>query len=103
MIHDADLKTREFDIANYIEDEEDVLAYLQLVIADHGDDPKEITTALNHILRAQNRMAKVAADASISRPAIYKALSPTGNPSLATFVNILHALGLSMDIKKAAA
>ncbi len=96
-------KTREFDIANYIEDEDDVLAYIKVVMAEHGDDPKELTRALNDILRAQKRMAEVADKANIGRPSIYKALSENGNPSLATFVSILHGVGLSMDIKKLAA
>ena len=44
-------------------------------------------------------MAKVAAEAGVSRESIYRMLRKTGNPTIANLLEILKALGFDFDIK----
>ena len=44
-------------------------------------------------------MAQMAKDTGISREGLYKALSPEGNPSLATVLKVVKALGLKLTAK----
>jgi probable addiction module antidote protein len=46
-------------------------------------------------------MAQLAKDTGISREGLYKALSADGNPSLATILKVLKALGLKLTTKVA--
>jgi probable addiction module antidote protein len=46
-------------------------------------------------------MAQLAKDTGISREGLYKALSPDGNPSLATVLKVVKALGLKLTTKVA--
>jgi len=60
-------------------------------------DPQYIAHALGIVARAKG-MTQVARDVGISRAALYRTLSKTGNPSLSTLVGILSALGLKISI-----
>jgi len=44
-------------------------------------------------------MAKVAADAGVSRESIYRMLRKTGNPTITNLLEIVEALGLEIEIK----
>ena len=46
-------------------------------------------------------MAQTARDAGLSREGLYKALSADGNPSFATVLKVLAALGLRMHVAQA--
>lgn len=65
-----------------------------------GDDAAYIATALGDIARARG-MAQLAKDTGISREGLYKALSTDGNPSLATVLKVVKALGLKLTAKVA--
>lgn len=82
-----------FDPADYLNSVEDVVAYLEAVIDEGGDDPATITQALGLIARSRN-LSEIARQVGMSREGLYKALSPNGNPSFATVVKISRALGL---------
>ena len=41
----------------------------------------------------------MARDAGITREGLYKALSAEGNPSFATVLKVMRALGLQIDVK----
>lgn len=90
-----------FDAANYLNTAEDVAAYLEAVIEANDDDPTAITRALGVIARSRN-FSELARQAGMSREGLYKALSPEGNPSLATIVNVCHALRLRLRFESAA-
>lgn len=57
------IKTRQFDIANYLESDEDMAGYLRQVIEDN--DPAELAGALGAIARARG-MAQLAQDTGLS-------------------------------------
>ncbi len=87
-----------FDAADYLTTEADIVAYLDAVMEESGDDPAMIARALGTIARARN-MSQLARDAGITREGLYKALSEDGNPSFATIVKVAHALGLRLTFQ----
>lgn len=86
-------QTRPWDAADHLESDEDIVAYLGAAFED--GDPALIAAALGDIARARG-MTKVAADAGLGRESLYKALSPNGNPELATVLKVMQALGLEL-------
>ena len=85
---------RPWDAADYLETEEDMVAYLEAAF-DEGD-ARLIAAALGDIARARG-MTMVAADAGLGRESLYKALSPDGNPEFATVLKVMRALGLRLN------
>ena len=91
----ARTRTRPWDAADHLESDEDIVAYLEAAFED--GDPALIAAALGDIARARG-MTQVAADAGLGRESLYKALSPNGNPELATVLKVLQALGLGLRV-----
>ena len=94
------MKTRKFDVANYLDTEELREGYLEAVAEDGTQE--ELLSAINDIARARG-MTKTAKEAGITREGLYKALSPDGNPAFSTAWNILHSIGYTLipkSIKK---
>lgn len=94
------MKTRKFDVANYLDTEELSEGYLEAVAEDGTQE--ELLSAINDIARARG-MTKTAKEAGITREGLYKALSPDGNPAFSTVWNILHSIGYTLipkSIKK---
>lgn len=89
------LKTTVFDEANYLIDEETISAYLTEAL--ESDDPREIAQALGAVARARGGIAQLARETGLSREALYRALSETGNPELGTVLKVLHALGVKLS------
>jgi probable addiction module antidote protein len=54
--------------------------------------------ALRHVAEAYGGLASVAQEAGISREALYRALSPKGNPTLKTLLAVLHAVGMRLSV-----
>lgn len=91
------LKTRPFDAAEYLENEEDVTAYLDEALS--TGDPSFIADAIGTVARARG-MTQIAKEADLSRESLYKALSADGNPEFATIVRVLHAMGLRLSVER---
>lgn len=87
-----------WDSAEVLDTPAAVAAYLEAALEE--DDPALLTHALGVIARAQG-MAKIAEEAGVTREALYKALSADGDPRLSTFLGVLRALGLRLDIRAA--
>jgi probable addiction module antidote protein len=87
-----------YDVADYLKSKEDLAGYLDACLDEAGDDATYIAAALGDIARARG-MAQLAKDSGISREGLYKALSPDGNPSLATVLKVVKALGLKLSTK----
>lgn len=90
-----------WDSAKYLENEDDVQAYLDAVLAEASDEPAYLVHALAVIARAKN-MSQLARDTGMSREGLYKALSGDGNPTFATVTKIAKALGLQIRFETAA-
>lgn len=89
------LKTYPVDVAEYLDSEEAIAAYLDIVLEE--GDPAEFAKALGTVARARG-MTQVARDAGIGRETLYNALSATGNPTLATTFGVMKALGLRLTV-----
>ena len=87
---------QKWDAAENLHSEEDMVAYLEAAF--ELGDSSLIAAALGDIARAKG-MSKIARDTGLGRESLYKALSPTGNPELATVVKVVHALGLQLHAK----
>ena len=70
--------------------------YLQAAMED-TDEPAVLLIALRHVSEAFG-MAEVAREAGIKRESLYRALSPTGNPTLKTLTAVLKAVGLRLAV-----
>lgn len=84
-----------WDTTEYLEGDKDIVAYLNAALED--GDSALIATALGNIARAKG-MTQLAKDTGISCDGLYKALSPSGNPSFGTVQKVTKALGLKLDI-----
>lgn len=92
------LKTRPFDMANYLSDEADVAEYMRQVMED--GDPALLGAALGDVARARG-MSKLAKDTGLSRESLYKSLSGERAPSTDTLFKVMKALGLKLTIEVA--
>jgi probable addiction module antidote protein len=88
-----------WDTAEYLVDDATISAYLSAALED--GDPDILKVALGNIARAKG-MTKLAAETGITRDGLYKALSPTGNPSFATVQKVIAALNLRLDVTPSA-
>lgn len=79
-----------FDASEYIENEEDAIAYLNAA-AETGD-PALLQAAIGDIAKARG-MGQIAKEAGVGRESLYKSLSKEGNPSFRTIVKVVDALG----------
>ncbi|WP_317200979.1 addiction module antidote protein [Janthinobacterium sp.] len=72
------------------------------VAMDEADLPggqAALLAALRHVAEAQG-MASVAERAGIPRESLYRALSPTGNPTIKTLLAVLKAAGLKLTVHR---
>ena len=92
------LKTTLWDPSEYLDTPGRIAAYLRVVFED--GDPTLIATALGDVARAKG-MTQLAAEAGITREALYTALSATGDPRLSTFLGVIKALGIKLTPRAA--
>jgi adenine-specific DNA-methyltransferase len=62
-------------------------------------DPTRVVDALGSLARARG-MTQVAKETGLARESLYRALSASGNPKLATVLKILNAVGLRLMVTK---
>jgi len=84
-----------WDPATHLATADDVAAYLEAALQD--GDPQLVAAALGDIARAKG-MSQVARDAGLGRESLYKSLSSSGNPELATVLKVISALGLELHV-----
>lgn len=83
----------EFDLAEHLKTDEDVAAYLTLVLEEN--DPGELAHALGVIARARG-MGEIAQASGLGREALYKALRPNAQPRFDTIARVCGALGVKL-------
>jgi len=98
----AKTKLRKWDSAEHLKTDEDIAHYLDACLEEAGDDPAFIAKALGNIARARG-MSRLARDTGLGRESLYKALSGEGNPSFATILKVIHALGVKLHAQSAQA
>lgn len=92
------LETTHFDPAEFLNDNNSRTE----LIADalESGDAGYLKNALNTVARARG-MSEVARGAGVTREALYKALSESGDPKLSTLFGVLKALGIQLSVKSA--
>lgn len=96
----SNIQLRRWDSAEHLKTEADIEAYLEACLEEAGDDPAFIAHALGVVARARG-MTQLARDTGLGRESLYKALSGEGNPSFATIMKVIKALGLKLHMKAA--
>lgn len=81
--------------ASHLYSVEDIAAYLEAALQD--GDPQIVAAALGDIARAKG-MSQIAREAGLGRESLYKSLSSSGNPELATVLRLISAMGLQLHV-----
>lgn len=68
---------------------------------DDPDDRAAGLLALRTVAEACGGLGSVAAEAGISREALYRALSAKGNPTLKTLLAVLKSVGMKLSVEPA--
>jgi probable addiction module antidote protein len=89
------METTKFDIADYLDNNEMITAYLNTVLEEGSET--EIITAIGHVAKAIG-MTKIAQETGMSRPSLYKALSEGSKPQFSTIMKVLKAVGGQIQI-----
>ena len=87
-----------WDPAAHLATGDDIATYLEAALQD--GDPQLVAAVLGDIARAKG-MSQVARDAGLGRESLYKSLSSSGNPELATVLKVISALGLELHVTAA--
>lgn len=86
-------KTTRWDASEYLDSEEAIAAYVTAALEEN--DIHLITAALGDVARARG-MTRMAKEAGVTREALYKALSASGDPKLSTVLGVMRALGVEL-------
>ncbi|BCT30852.1 addiction module antidote protein [Pseudomonas sp. BNK-6] len=87
------IKLSKWDVVDHLKTEQDMALYLEACLEEN--DPVLLAAALGDIARARG-MSQLARDTGLTREGLYKALSADGNPSLATIMKVMGALGIKL-------
>lgn len=86
----------DFDLAQQLKTEEDIAAYVTLVIEE--GDVSELAYALGIAAKARG-MSEIAQSAGLTRESLYKALRPNARPRFDTINRVCLALGIRLTAK----
>jgi len=89
------IKTIPYDPAEDLADPQDQAELLAEAFA--SGEREYIAIALGVVARARG-MSAIAEQAGVNRPALYKALSETGDPQLSTLIGVVKALGFKLAL-----
>lgn len=98
-------RTKDYQAAliESLKDPEEAAAYLNAALEEEAEDAEELfLLALRNVAEAHG-IAKLAAEAELSRESLYRTLSAEGNPRLSTIGALLDALGLRLAVEVKAA
>lgn len=90
------IETKPFDVAEVLTNEARMIAYLEEAF--ESGDASFIASAIGDVARARN-ISAMAKDTGLTRETLYRAFSSEGNPTLATLLPVMKALGFQLAIK----
>lgn len=96
----AKIETRPWDVAEYLNDEEDIQLYIEAAMDEAPNDAAFMAKVLGDIARARN-VSELAKQAGISRETLYKVTRGEGNPTLDTISKLANALGFRLTLQAA--
>lgn len=88
-------KTLKWDPSEYLKTKTDIVTYLNAAFEE--GEISVIAAALGDIAREKG-MTQLSKETDITRDGLYKALSPTGNPSFDTVQKVVRAFGLKLNV-----
>jgi probable addiction module antidote protein len=97
----AAVSHHEREVAELREDRELAVEYLKAAMEslDDPDDRAAGLLALRTVAEAYGGLGAVASEAGISREALYRALSPKGNPTLRIILAVLKTVGMRLSVE----
>jgi len=90
------LKTRKFEVLDYLKTEKDIEAYLNVTLEE--GDYQFLPVALADIARARKAMASAAKAAGVTRTNLYQSLSENGRPAFETVAKVANSLGYKIAL-----
>ena len=90
------MKTSKWDMAEFIDTKEDVIAHLTVALEENDID--FLLNVINALARSKG-MAQIADELGISSEGLYKSLAPGSNPAFGTVVKTLDNLGFKLNIE----
>jgi probable addiction module antidote protein len=89
------IETKPWDSAEVLNTPADIAAYLDTYLEDGSAE--ELLRALGVIARSHG-MSALARETGISREALYRAFSDSGNPTLDTLLRVMKAFGVRLAV-----
>jgi probable addiction module antidote protein len=91
----------EREVAELRADRALAVEYLKAAMAEleNPDDRGACLLALRAVAEAYGGLGLVASQAGISREALYRSLSPKGNPTLKTLMAVLKSVGMRLSVE----
>ncbi len=89
-------KTIPWDATDYLKTPEDIADYL--AAAFETGEAEDVTQALSTIARARG-ITEIAKSTGMARGTLYKAIGDDANPTLATLLSVINALGMTLSVK----
>ncbi len=90
------LEIERYDVADYLHDEDDILAYLNAALDDGAADV--VAQAIGNVARMRG-MSRIAKQCGLGRESLYKSLSDKGNPEFRTVLSVLRAMGIRLQVE----
>jgi probable addiction module antidote protein len=90
------LKTKKFDVTDYLKTEKDIEEYLAVAVEEK--DYSFLPVALADIARARKAMTSAAKAAGVSRTTLYQSLSAEGRPAFETVAKVADFLGYKIKL-----
>ncbi len=95
MVNSA--KTAPYNSGDYLKTPEERIEYLNAAIED-GDE-RVLLMALRNVVNSMEGMTQLSRQTGLSRESLYRSLSNNGNPKLSSFVSILRAVGMELNVR----
>lgn len=90
----AKTKIKKFDVAEYLDSEEMIAEYLDVILEEGNQDV--LLAAIGDIAKARG-MKQIAETSGLGRESLYKALAPGAKPRWDTIFKVLKAIGVKMN------
>ena len=94
------IELKQWDSAVHLKTDQEIAQYLDACLQEAGSGPSFIAKALGNIARAKG-MSQLSRDTGLGLDSLHKALSGEGNPSFATILNVINALGIRLHAQVA--
>lgn len=89
-----ELGAQPFDVADYLQTDEDIVEYLNQVLSEGDTD--ELVRAIGYVAKARG-MSQIAKDSGLGRVSLYKSFASGAQPRFETVIKVMRAVGLDLQ------